>query len=223
MPENINTRFDHTALKPEVDSKTIHRLCDEAKQYRFHSVVVNPVWVTAARTALSESDVKVTATCGFPLGANCTEIKLAEAVLAVADGAHEIDMVANIGWLVAGELAEAETEIRRIRDGLPREIILKVIIEASKLTDELQTEAARIVARSGAQFVKTSTGFFGGATTEQVRRLIDAGAGKIEVKASGGIKTLEQCRQLIDAGATRLGSSASVTIMREQARLTDSY
>jgi deoxyribose-phosphate aldolase len=212
---DLNRRFDHALLMPEVDEKAVVRLCDEARQWNFHSVAINPVWVPTAGTALQGSSVKVLAAVGFPLGANRTDIKLAEAVKSVADGAHEIDMVANIGWLASGEMSKAESEIRRIREALPFNIVLKVIIEAGKLTDEQQVTATKAVINGGAQFVKTCTGFFGVTDVDQVRRLFRAAAGQIEVKASGGIRTVEHCRHLLEAGATRLGSSSSVSIMQE--------
>jgi deoxyribose-phosphate aldolase len=138
-----------------------------------------------------------------------------EAVKGVRDGAHEIDMVTNIGWLVSDRFSLAETEIAEVRKVLPYNVVLKVIIEAGFLSEKQRINATRAVINGGAQFVKTCTGFFGGATVEQVRTLHRAAAGQIEVKASGGIRTFEQCRQLLEAGATRLGSSASVAIIRE--------
>ncbi len=215
--KNLNLRFDHAALGPEVDEAAVRKLCDEARQYELYSVAVNPIWVKTAVEGLSGSSVKVLSVAGFPLGASRSEIKLAEAVCGAHDGAAEIDMVANIGWLVSGRYSDVEAEIRAIRDMLPEDAVLKVIIEAGKLTTEQQVEATKCVVSGGAQFVKTSTGFFGGATVEQVRTLVEAAQGKIEVKASGGIRTLEHCRAMLEAGATRLGSSSSVAIMKEAA------
>ena len=124
-------------------------------------------------------------------------------------------MVANIGWLCADDFSRAETEIAEIRKNLPYNVLLKVIIEASKLSERQQTEATKAVVSGGAQFVKTSTGFFGGATVDQVQRLYQTAEGRVEVKASGGIRTLDHCRQFLRAGATRLGSSSSAEIMKE--------
>jgi len=152
---------------------------------------------------------------GFPLSASRPDVKLFEATKGVSDGASEIDMVANVGWLASERYTDVEDEIRLLRKGLPYNVVLKVIIEAGKLSPEQQVEATKCVINGGAQFVKTCTGFFGGATVEQVRTLHKAAGGQIEVKASGGIKTLEQCRKLLTAGATRLGSSSSVAIMLE--------
>jgi len=216
---NLNLRFDHAALRPEVDETAIRKLCAEAREYEFYSVAVNPVWVKAARDALRETGVKILSVSGFPLGASRTDVKVIEAAKGVSDGAHEIDMVANIGWLAANRFYQAEKEITEVRKALPHNVILKVIIEAGCLNKAQQIEAIKVVINGGAQFVKTCTGFFGGATVEQVRTLHDAAGGQIEVKASGGIRSLEKCRQLLEAGATRLGSSASVAIMQEFLRL----
>lgn len=212
---NLNRRFDHAALKPEVDESAVRRLCREAVEHDFYSVAINPVWVQTAADELIGSAVKILSVAGFPLSAARTDVKLFEALKGVDDGAHEIDMVANVGWMVSDRFKEVEKEIAEIRSKLPFNVLLKVIIEAGKLTTEQQIEATKCVINGGAQFVKTCTGFFGGATVEQVRTLYDAAAGQIEVKASGGIRTLDQCRDLLAAGATRLGSSSSVEIMRE--------
>jgi deoxyribose-phosphate aldolase len=215
---NLHRRFDHAALKPDVDEAAISKLCDEAREYKFYAVAVNPVWVPTAREALQGSNVKILTVSGFPLGASRTDIKVMEAVKGVRDGAHEIDMVANIGWLVSDRFSQAENEIAEVRKALPYNVVLKVIIEAGFLSEKQRIEATRAIINGGAQFVKTCTGFFGNATVPQVRTLIKAACRQVEVKASGGIRTLEQCRQLLEAGATRLGSSASVAIMKEFAK-----
>ncbi len=212
---DLHRRFDHAALKPEVTENDIISLCREAAEHQFFSVAVNPVWTKIAAAELSGSIVKVLSVSGFPLGAARTDIKVAEAVKGVNDGAAEIDMVANIGWIVSGEFAGVRSEIENVRTNLPYNVVLKVIIEAGKLTSKQQAEATKCVIDGGAQFVKTSTGFFGGATVEQVATLVEAAAGQIEVKASGGIRTLSQCRALLEAGATRLGSSVSAAILAE--------
>jgi len=213
--EDLQLRFDHAALHSEVDEQTVRRACDEARRYGFFSVAVNPAWVATAADALQGCPVKVLGVSGFPLSAHRTDIKVLEAVKGVRDGAAEIDMVANVGWLVSGRYAEVEDEIRQVREALPYNVVLKVIIEAGKLSREQQVAATKCVVNGGAQFVKTCTGFFGGATAEQVGTLVEAAGGAVEVKASGGIRTLAQCRELLAAGATRLGSSSSVAIMEE--------
>ena len=214
LPE-LNRRIDHASLHSEVSESQIITLCKEAVEHDFYSVAVNPVWTSLAAAQLKESRVKVLSVSGFPLGASRTDVKVIEAVRGVADGAGEIDMVANIGWLASDAYKKAEQEIKIIRENLPYNVILKVIIEAGKLTPLQQGESTKAVIAGGAQFVKTCTGFFGGATVEQVATLSKAAKGKIEVKASGGIKTLEQCRELLEAGASRLGSSSSVQIMEQ--------
>ncbi|MFQ5499273.1 MAG: deoxyribose-phosphate aldolase [Candidatus Zixiibacteriota bacterium] len=214
---DLHRYFDHAALKPEVTEQQIIRLCAEARRFGFFAVAVNPVWVTTAHKECTGSSVQVLSVSGFPLGAARTDVKVIEAVKAVSDGASEIDMVANIGWLVDGQTKKAEEEIAEVRSNLPFNVILKVIIEAGKLQEQQQLEATKAVLGGGAQFVKTCTGFFGGATVEQVRTLRRAAGQNLGVKASGGIRTLQQCQDLIDAGADRLGSSASADIMKELA------
>ena len=211
----LHRRFEHAALQSEVDEAAVRRLCAEAIEFEMFAVVVNPVWVALSADVLNGERVKVVSVAGFPLWANRTDIKVAEAVDAVQDCAQEIDLVVNIGWLVSSRFSDAETEIRKVRRQLPPEVLLKVIIEAGKVNEQQQIDATAAVVNGGAQFVKTSTGFFGGATVEQVRTLHSAARGRIEVKASGGIKTVDDCRALVEAGATRLGSSSSAAILRQ--------
>jgi deoxyribose-phosphate aldolase len=212
---DLNRRIDHAALKPRLTEKDVVTACRVGLEYNLFAVAVNPVWVKTAAGLLTDSDVKAISVAGFPLGANRTDVKVAEAVKASEDGAAEIDIVANIGWLIDGRLDQAESEIRQVRQELPARVGLKVIIEAGLLTTQQQVNATRAVINGGAQFVKTSTGFAGGATILQVKTLRNISQGTIEVKASGGIKTLRHCRQFLKAGATRLGTSSSVSIMRE--------
>ncbi|MBU8933037.1 MAG: deoxyribose-phosphate aldolase [candidate division Zixibacteria bacterium] len=216
--KNLNRRFDHALLRSDATEKDIVAMCAEAREHDFYSVAVNPCWAGLAHEALAGSEVKVLGVSGFPLGASRTDLKIEEAIRGVRDGAEDIDMVANIGWLADDRYSSAEQEIKAVRDALPFSIVLKVIIEAGMLTIQQQVDATRSVVNGGAQFVKTCTGFFGGATVPQVQTLVGAAAGDIEVKASGGIKTLDQCRSLLEVGATRLGSSASVAIMAELSR-----
>ncbi|MBI5266799.1 MAG: deoxyribose-phosphate aldolase [candidate division Zixibacteria bacterium] len=215
----LNRRIDHTLLKPEAGAKDIRRLCDEALQYHFHAVCVNPVWVRQASDWLTGSDVVVVAVAGFPIGANRTDIKVAEACASAEDGATEIDMVAQIGLLRDGQMAEVEADIRKVRRNLPEPVMLKVILEVGLLTAEQMGSGVECCVNAGAEYVKTSTGFFGPCTAVQVGWLSRCSAGRIGVKASGGIRTLEHARLMIEAGAGRLGTSAGVTIMQELARL----
>jgi deoxyribose-phosphate aldolase len=217
--KDLNRRFDYAALRSNVDDKAVIALCEEARQYDFFAVCVNPCWVEFARKLLQGSNTRTVATAGFPLGANRTDIKAAEAAKAVTDGATEIDMVANIGLIKSGEIVKVEREIAEVRKSMPFNVILKVIIEAPLLSAGEQSNAVQAVINGGAQFVKTGTGFSGDVTVDQVQTLYKFAGGKIEVKASGGIRTLEQCQKLIEAGVSRLGSSSSVQIMEELKRL----
>lgn len=207
--------IDHTNLKPDATEIDIQQLCLETVEYNFYSVCINPIWVSFAKQQLANSQIKICTVAGFPLGANRTDIKLEESIKAVADGAHEIDMVANISWLKSGRFSDAEKEIAEIRKKIPFNIVLKVIVEGSKLSDNELVEAAKTVENGGAQFVKTSTGFFSGATVEMVRILKETVADRIEIKAAGGIRTLTDCEAMIQAGATRVGCSASVDIAKQ--------
>jgi len=211
-PERL---IDHSLLTPETDRAGIAKLCQEAIAHRFCGIAVNPYWVSYAKTFLTGSEVKIISVSGFPLSANRTDIKVAEAVKGVEDGADEIDMVANIGLLAEGAFGEVENEIAAVRKSLPDSVILKVIIESPRITPETQTKAVETVVGGGADYVKTATGFFGGATVEIVRRLTEAARGRIKVKASGGIRTMSDMEALVAAGAKRIGSSASVAIMHE--------
>ncbi|MEW5923222.1 MAG: deoxyribose-phosphate aldolase [Candidatus Zixiibacteriota bacterium] len=213
--ENLNKYFDHSILTPETDQKAIEKICREATKYNFFGIAINPFWVPLAKRGLSNTDVKIVSVSGFPLSANSTIIKVAEAIKGVEDGADEIDMVANVGLMVSGKFNEVEDEIYRVKKELPNHIVLKVIIEAPKLSPVAQVEAVRAVINGGADFVKTATGFFGGATVDVVRRLKETANGQIKVKASGGIRTLADTIALINAGADRIGSSSSVAIMEE--------
>jgi len=215
MIEKLNRYFDHSLLTPETDHRAIVQLCREAIDNDFFGIAINPFWVQLAREELSDSNVKIVSVSGFPLSANTTDVKVAEAVKGVEDGADEIDMVANIGLLASGEFNLVEDEIYQVKRALPKNIILKVIIEAPKISPEAQIEAVKAIANAGANFVKTATGFFGGATVEMVERLKETANGQIKVKASGGIRTLADTEALIYAGANRIGSSASVAIMKE--------
>ncbi len=215
MTDYLFSYFDHAQLHSEADERAILKCCREAMEFNFYGIAINPYWVPLAKKELTGTDVKIIGVAGFPLSAGTTKIKVAEAVQGVEDGADEIDMVANVGLLVSGEFGKAESEISDVKKNLPDNTILKVIIETPKLTPEQQIEATKVVIDGGAQFVKTATGFFGGATVEVVERLKKTAGNKIKVKASGGIKSLADAEAMIAAGADRLGSSSSAVIMRE--------
>jgi len=208
---NLASYIDHTLLKPTATKADILQLCQEAKQYHFASVCVNPCWVKLCAETLQGSGVKVCTVIGFPLGANTSEIKAAEAALAVKEGASEVDMVINIGALKEGNTDYVYQDILAVRKASEGKT-LKVIIETSYLTDEEKKTVCRLAAKAGADFVKTSTGFSNaGATAEDVKLMKEASG--IKVKASGGVRTKEDALKMIEAGASRLGASAGVKIV----------
>mgnify|MGYP006297789885 CR=1 FL=1 len=211
----LSRYIDHTTVSQTDSEADIVRLCDEAEQVSVYAVCVNPIWIKLAAERLAGSDILVASVAGFPLGANKTETKVAEAMHAVDDGADEIDLVANIGWLVADRFVEAEAEIRKVRRRIPSDVVLKVIIECSRLIEPQQINATLAVINAGAAMVKTGTGMFGDVTVEQVRTLATAAGGRIGLKAAGGIRTREQCEALIRAGATRLGCSRTKAILAQ--------
>lgn len=208
---NLASYIDHTLLKPIATKADILKLCEEAKQYHFASVCVNPCWVSLCAEALKGTGVNVCTVIGFPLGANTSEIKAQEAALAIKQGASEVDMVINIGALKEGNTDYVYQDILAVRKASEGKI-LKVIIETSYLTDEEKKIACQISAKAGADFVKTSTGFSNaGATAEDVKLMKEASG--IRVKASGGVRTKEDALKMIDAGASRLGASAGIKIV----------
>lgn len=209
----IECYIDHTLLKPDATEEQIRRLCNEAKDFHFAAVCVNPTWVKFCAEILKGTDVKICAVVGFPLGANLSEIKAEEARLAVADGASEIDMVMNIGAMKSGKFRQVQGDIRTVRQAAP-DAILKVIIETCLLTNDEKWFACQMAERAGADFVKTSTGFSTqGATIPDIMLMRKTVGPKIGVKASGGIKTYEDAKKMIDAGASRIGTSSGVAIV----------
>nr|WP_144920410.1 deoxyribose-phosphate aldolase [Paenibacillus bovis] len=215
MTNNIASYIDHTLLKAEATKEDIKKICEEAKQYKFASVCVNPTWVKFASSLLGDSDVKVCTVIGFPLGANTTETKEFEAKNAIENGATEIDMVINIGALKAKQDDDVKQDISRVCNVAKGKAIVKVIIETSLLSNEEKERACEISKQAGADFVKTSTGFStGGATIEDVQLMRRIVGNDIGVKASGGVRNLEDLRNMIDAGASRIGASAGVAIMQ---------
>jgi len=220
-PAVITTRselarlIDHTNLKPEATPADITKLCQEAKEYGFAAVCVNPCYVPLCRRLLTGTDVLVATVVGFPLGANASRVKAYEARAAVEDGADELDMVLNVGMLKGGEYDYVEEDIRAVCEAA-RGRTVKVILETCLLTDEEKIKACLLAKRAGAQFVKTSTGFNkAGATLADValmRRVVGETMG---VKAAGGIRDYPTAARMVEMGATRLGASASVAIVRE--------
>ena len=211
--------IDHTLLKPEATAAQITQLCEEALQFEFASVCVNPTWVSRAHSILKGSRVAVCSVVGFPLGATTPDVKAFEARRAIFDGAGEIDMVINIGALKSGLDSLVRQDIESVVNACHvNGAITKVIIEAALLSNDEKVKACTLAKEARADFVKTSTGFAaGGATVEDValmRRVVGAEMG---VKAAGGIKDTEITRKMIEAGANRIGASAGVKIVQGQA------
>ena len=205
--------IDHTILKADARKEDIERICREAKEQDFASVCVNSCWVSLAKRLLEGSTVKVCTVVGFPLGAMSTAGKVAETEIAVKDGAEEIDMVINVGWLKDGDDAAVTEEIRAIKKACGSHI-LKVIIEACLLSDEEKVRACRDSVAAGADFVKTSTGFSkGGATVHDVRLMKETVKDACKVKAAGGIRTPEDMDAMIEAGAERIGTSNGIALV----------
>lgn len=212
---SIQNYIDHTALKPTTQPDDIKMLCKEAKIHQFYAVCVNGCYTALAKSELEGTEVKVASVIGFPLGAMSTAAKMDEASQNVKDGADEIDMVINIGWLKAGLYNEVESDIAAVKMAIGNKI-LKVIIETCYLTEEEKVKACEISLKAHADFVKTSTGFGPkGATLEDVKLMKKVVGDKLKVKASGGIKTLAQAEAYIMAGADRIGTSSGVAIVNQ--------
>lgn len=216
-PSSVAALIDHTLLKPDATAAEIRRLCQEAREYGFGAVCINPYWVSLAAEQLMDSGVAVATVVGFPLGANQTETKVAEAGCAVRAGAQEIDMVLNVGELVSGNSGAVLDDIRAVTAmAHAGEATVKVILETVLLNEAQKKEACKLAQQAGADFVKTSTGFAsGGATVADVALLRSCVGAAMGVKASGGIRTWEVCRAMMAAGASRIGTSAGVGILRE--------
>jgi deoxyribose-phosphate aldolase len=209
--------IDHTLLSPAATNREIISLCAEAMRFGFYCVMVNPVWVALAAAQVHGSPVKVGTVVGFPLGANLTVTKLAEAETAAQNGAHDLDMVINVGALKSGDRVLVQTEIRSLAEmAHAHGAILKVILEMAALNQEQKILACALAAEAGVDFVKTSTGFASsGATAADVALMRGVVGHEIGVKAAGGIGTAVQLTDMVEAGANRIGASASVDIVRE--------
>ena len=211
----INKFIDHTLLAQDADEKKIDKLIAEAKEHDFASVCVNTCWTKKCAEALKNTDVNVCVVVGFPLGAMDTKSKAFEAKTAVEDGADEIDMVINVGWLKSGRYSDVENDIRLVKEACGDKH-LKVIIECCLLTDEEKVKACQLSQKAGADFVKTSTGFSkSGATVEDVRLMRKTVGDSLGVKAAGGIRDGKTAVAMIEAGASRLGCSAGIKIIEE--------
>jgi deoxyribose-phosphate aldolase len=215
IDHSIAALIDHTLLKPEATAADIRKVCEEARKYGFASVCVNPYWVPVVAHELAGSPVKVCSVVGFPLGASATSSKVDETQIAVKEGAHEIDMVLNVGELRAGNHRVVEDDIRAVVSAAHATgAIVKVILETCLLDDQQKITACKLARNAQADFVKTSTGFStGGATVDDVALMRRTVGPEMGVKASGGVRTLEDLQRMVAAGATRIGASASVKII----------
>ena len=211
----LNGLIDHTILKATATRADIERLCDEAIEHNFASVCVNTCWVPLCAERLANSEVEVCCVVGFPLGAMATDPKAYEARWAVDNGADEVDMVLNVGWLLAGEDDAVRADIAAVVQAAQGRCV-KVILETCYLNDEQIERACRLSVEAHATFVKTSTGFgTGGATVHDVALMTKAVNGAAKVKASGGIHTAEEAAALVEAGADRIGTSSGIAIVAE--------
>lgn len=210
---NVAKYIDHTLLKPDSTREQIDKILEEAKKYQFKSVCINPTHVSYASQQLLDTDVLVCTVIGFPLGATTTDVKVFETENAIKNGASEIDMVINIGALKDQRYDEVQKDVEGVIAAANGKTV-KVIIETVLLTDEEKVKACELAEKAGATFVKTSTGFAGGgATPEDVKLMKDTVGNRLEVKASGGVRSLEDFEKMIEAGATRIGASAGVQII----------
>ncbi|MCM3442071.1 deoxyribose-phosphate aldolase [Metabacillus halosaccharovorans] len=218
----IANMIDHTALKADTTRDVIEKLCQEATEYQFASVCVNPTWVETAAQLLKNTEVKVCTVIGFPLGANTPETKAFETKDAIEKGATEVDMVINIGALKDKNDDLILKDIKAVVDAANGKALTKVIIETSLLTEEEKVRACELSVKAGADFVKTSTGFStGGATVEDISLMRKTVGPTIGVKASGGVRDTEGAEALIKAGATRIGASSGVAIIKGEASTSD--
>ncbi len=216
LPASLAKYIDHTLLKPEASQSDVRKLCDEAKEYKFASVCVNPVNIEFTAQQLMGSGVAPCVVAGFPLGATPPKVKYFETQVAVSLGAKEVDMVINIGAIKSGNWDLVKSDIEAVVSAAQGRAHVKVIIEACLLTDEEKVKACRAAMLAGADFVKTSTGFStGGATLEDVRLMRQTIGPAMGLKAAGGIRDYQTAVAMIMAGATRLGTSSGVKIVSE--------
>ncbi|SHH76345.1 deoxyribose-phosphate aldolase [Winogradskyella jejuensis] len=212
----LNTYIDHTLLKPTANEREIIKLCNEAITYNFYSVCVNSSYVAIAKQALKETPVNICTVVGFPLGASSTPAKVYEARQAIKDGATEIDMVINLGYLKSRNYVAVLKDISEVKNAIGN-IPLKVILEISELSKNEIVKACEICLDANADFVKTSTGFSkSGATLTAVKIIKKTLKGKAQIKASGGIRDRETALKYIEAGVDRIGASAGVAMMSGQ-------
>lgn len=220
QPEiDIAPFIDHALLNPTASPEQVHQWCEEAERYHFAAVCVYPTHVRLAVELLQNKAPKVCAVIGFPSGATTSAVKLYEAQEAVENGATELDVVINLGWLKSGKTEALHREIAEICEQTGQTV--KVILETALLTEAEKRLSAEVCMDAGAAYLKTSTGWYAGATVADVRLLKEITKGSVGIKASGGIRTLEQAVDLIMAGATRLGTSRGVDLLRQRDNLEE--
>lgn len=217
--QQLAAAIEHTLLSPTATENDIRRLCDDAKAAGFGAVCVNPRWVSLAADMLSGSQVKIVSVVGFPLGADFTNIKLAQAREAIFAGADEIDMVVDLTSIIQADeryLALELMQVLKLCRNMKPAVVLKAIIEAAALSDEQKVFACRIANDLGVDFIKTSTGMHpaGGAKIEDIK-LIKENAPRCKIKAAGGIRTAQQALEFLSAGAVRIGTSAGIQILEQ--------
>ena len=211
--------LDHTLLKPEATRTQVIQLCQEAVEYRFACAMVNPAWVSTAAEVLAGSGIPIGVVIGFPLGATLSASKRDETARVLKHGAHDVDMVLNVGMLKSGEFDMVRQDIRGVVElAHGAGAIVKVILETCLLSFEEKLRASELALAAGVDFLKTSTGFStGGATVDDIALLRSVAGIRAGVKASGGIRSLADARVMLEAGASRIGASASVRILGELA------
>lgn len=214
-PHEIASLIDHTNLNPDAVEQDIIRLCNEADEYGFASAVAQPCWTSAIKNNLQNPDVKICGIAGFPLGGHTTGVKAAEAARCVDDGADDVDMVINIGWVKQASWKSVEDDISQVVKAVDVSTTVKVIIECCLLTDEEKIKASLCTVNAGAHFVKSSTGFSKwGAKASDIALMRKVVGDDFGVKASGGIRTTDAIIEMIDAGADRIGTSSGVQIVK---------
>ena len=209
----LNQYIDHTLLKATATDNDVIQLCREAKEHKFYAICINGCFVSLAKKELENSQVKIATVIGFPLGASSLEAKISEAKISIENGADEIDMVINIGFLKSGWIDTVTKEIEEVKKAIGSKI-LKVIIEICYLSDEEITLACQLAKKANADFVKTSTGFgIGGATQHAVELMMATVGHSMKIKASGGIKNYEVAQKFINMGVSRIGTSSGIDVV----------
>jgi deoxyribose-phosphate aldolase len=214
--EHVAKTIDHSLLRPELTDAELTAGCELAQAYHVASVCIKPSSVPLAARLLRGSDVLVGTVVGFPHGSSTTRVKVYEARQALEEGAAELDMVLNIGWLRSGEDQRVEDDIRAVVSAAAGTALVKVILENAYLTDEEKRRGCRIVEAAGADFVKTSTGFAAtGATLDDLRLMRASVSPHVQVKAAGGVRTLDALLDVLNTGTTRVGATATATILED--------